>query len=179
MMVTVDTVATPVAVANAGTDSIDLLNDSTISFDNSGSSGSSFEWFFGDGDSATGGDVTHTFDSSGTYNVMLVAIIGNCEDTSTVAVQVTNSTSLRALTESDAVRVHPNPSSGRIQVELNKVFDGKVRVMDLTGRTVHRASFKGSDQWLDLSKQEEGVYFVRLLKHDGSTFGIRRIIMTR
>ncbi|MFN4083380.1 MAG: PKD domain-containing protein [Bacteroidia bacterium] len=47
---------------------------------------STLNWDFGDGNTATGNTVTHSYATSGTYDVMLVAGVGGCADTLIVSV---------------------------------------------------------------------------------------------
>jgi PKD repeat protein/glucose/arabinose dehydrogenase len=67
---------TPVAKASANKDSGPA--PLTVEFSSEGSSDAdgdelTFEWDFGDGETATGATVTHTFDEPGTFNVRLTA----------------------------------------------------------------------------------------------------------
>lgn len=66
----------------------------TVTFHNTGR-GDSFEWSFGDGDSATTAQPTHTFTTAGEYTVRLVATKANgCKtsDTATATVRVIGNT---------------------------------------------------------------------------------------
>lgn len=56
---------------------------SSVSFTNTSSTHQSRTWFFGDGNSSTGNNPTHTYFTSGTMNVMLVIVNGPCTDTIT------------------------------------------------------------------------------------------------
>lgn len=54
-----------------------------------GTPGMSYTWYFGDGNSATGSPVTHTYAAAGTYQVVLVSIGGGCLDSAFATVTVT------------------------------------------------------------------------------------------
>jgi len=62
-----------------------------VNFTNTSTNGEDYEWNFGNGNSTTAADLsgqTQTYDTPGTYTVMLVANQGNCSDTSYVTVVV-------------------------------------------------------------------------------------------
>jgi gliding motility-associated-like protein len=63
----------------------------TVNFQNNSQNGSSFQWYFGNGQSANVSDLssqTQTYDTTGLYTVMLVAQNGNCFDTAYVQIEV-------------------------------------------------------------------------------------------
>lgn len=83
-----DTAAQNAALAVAGSGLTGWINEPVV-FDGSGSSGDSFEWYFGDGSSSTGLVSTHTFSEPGTYQAVLTAFGGNgINDTDAIAVSI-------------------------------------------------------------------------------------------
>ncbi len=52
--------------------------------------GLSFRWFFGDGDSSSASNPSHTYTSPGTYNVKLVISTASCSDSVTKQVDILN-----------------------------------------------------------------------------------------
>ena len=77
---------TPVAVTAAfDTGTIDGL---TVSFINASINGASYTWDFGDGNTSTDSDPTHTYAADGVYTVTLTAKNGENEDMATKDVEV-------------------------------------------------------------------------------------------
>lgn len=62
------------AVANFSAAPLSGCAPLTVTFSNSSSNGSQYVWYFGDGDSSTLSNPTHTYIDSGSYSVTLIAI---------------------------------------------------------------------------------------------------------
>ncbi len=63
----------------------------TVNFQNNSQFGSSYQWYFGNGQTANTTDLSaqqQTYDTTGVYTVMLVAQNGNCFDTAYVQIEV-------------------------------------------------------------------------------------------
>ncbi len=81
-----------------------------------------------------------------------------------------NSADKQRLTEQSlepaAVLVYPSPTSGKVHLPLGQLSEQptRIRVLDITGREVLRTRVRGSKQAieLDLTKQQEGLYFIHL-----------------
>lgn len=53
-----------------------------------GTTGITYTWYYGDGTNGSGSPVSHTYSSTGTYNVTLITNASGCSDTNTMAVVV-------------------------------------------------------------------------------------------
>jgi hypothetical protein len=96
-----------------------------------------------------------------------------------VTVEVIDETSIQERSGSGSeFSLRPNPTSGQFKVDFEQVRNGRIEVMDLTGRQVHEADVNGSRANMDLSGQEEGVYFIRLIDQDGGTLGVKRLVLS-
>jgi PKD repeat protein len=72
---------------------IDTLNPLKVKFNNQSSgAGLAYQWSFGDGNNSVNENPTHIFGISGNYQVELVSSNGNCSDTSTVGLNISNCT---------------------------------------------------------------------------------------
>ncbi len=61
--------------------------------------------------------------------------------------------------------VYPNPTTGPLTIKRNVVESGSVDVLNMSGIIVSSKSFKknnSSDIYLDISNQQDGIYFVRI-----------------
>lgn len=82
--------------------------DSTVTFTNqstvSGSAGLTHKWFFGDGDSLLTAAASHSYDTTGSYQVTLISTSNGCVDSAI-----------------NTVNIYPNPTANFI---LNNVCEG-------------------------------------------------------
>lgn len=66
-----------------------LCNNLTVNFTNTSFGASTYKWYFGDGDSSTAQNPSHTYSAPGVYNVTLVCNQGEtCNSTSTQTVDI-------------------------------------------------------------------------------------------
>jgi hypothetical protein len=77
------------------------------------------------------------------------------------------------------ISIYPNPSKGTFIVQIsgagNQIGKSEIVVTNILGKTVYKASAKGSYTTVDLSSAEDGVYFVSLQNQWGKT--TRKIIV--
>ena len=154
--------------------------DLTITFDASSSVGATdYSWDFGDGNSGTGMNTTHTYTANGTYYVTLT-VTGPC-DTATFSDSVTVAgINLEENIISSSLSIYPNPTSGMLDVSFDTQGSGDaiLSITDLSGRLVEQIDatdlnghFK--DQ-LDLSKLARGTYLLRV--ESGGMTAVVRIV---
>lgn len=80
----------------------------------------------------------------------------------------------------EVLKAFPNPSAGQftLEIELAQASDLRISVMDLAGRTVYAQTENRVQNYLeqiDLSKQSQGVYVLRVETAKGMTY--RRLIV--
>jgi hypothetical protein len=66
--------------------------------------------------------------------------------------------------EKEKLSVYPNPNKGRFRIDFNKreVNNFDLQVVDKSGKTVHRKTYTGSSQRIDLSHLPPGIYYCYL-----------------
>ncbi len=160
----------PAAVANAGSDvtTTYLGSGGTVNFNNTGSTGVSYDWDFGDGNSSTSASPTHNYTAPGTYTVILTATLGNCTDTDTLIITVLSGIGIEeASAFENAITVYPNPSNGLINVgfDLASTNDVSIKVTDAVGKLIAVLPTQGvrnNTVIVDITDQAKGVYFVNI-----------------
>ncbi|MEO1049351.1 MAG: T9SS type A sorting domain-containing protein [Bacteroidota bacterium] len=63
---------------------------------------------------------------------------------------------------SDAFEVYPNPSSGRISLVMENESPARFEILNLQGGVVHQGEMDGSEQEIDLTGVNQGIYMVKV-----------------
>ena len=170
-METFTTLQAPIAAG------IDVNDNGNGNYDFSADTASvgTISWDFGDGNSANGDSVNHTYAAPGTYTVTMIAENACGADTVTITVNFVSVDQFAM----NAVRLYPNPTQGSFKIE-NLPMDGGdviIRVMDVSGRTLfNRVLSEGvSMHDMDISSFSAGTYFLSISNTSGTrTYSIVR-----
>jgi hypothetical protein len=141
-------------------------NGNTVSFQNSSANAAGYQWYFGDGNTSTQKNPTHTYSNQGSFQVKLVA--KRCEDADTAIQQVAVGSAAVATTQiNHDVHLFPNPVHDILQITAAaKIL--KVRVFDVAG--AERKSVTGlrtTETTLNLGDLAPGVYLVSVVTEQG------------
>ena len=137
---------------------------SLVAFENASLYGSSWTWFFGDGNTSIEKNPVHEYGADGTYNVMLVTCNSMTCDTTFQTIAI-GETGVDGLELSDIV-VFPNPATNTLSVKSISGNTGTVSLYDAAGRLIVQQDLNGNGL-VDVSSFTSGVYMVELLSHQG------------
>jgi hypothetical protein len=149
----------------------------TVQFLNNSTNATSYTWNFGDGNTSTSANPSHTYATGGDFTVVLTATNGDCSNTFTI-----NLTSV-AVSENVAfedLMVFPNPTENELNIQFS-AFDAGIMnatIFNLAGQVVSAEAFAVNAgnmfHTIDTSNLESGVYFVNL-NNNNSNITIRVI----
>ena len=170
VMVTSDTTHT--TTFTQSTDTIDYAVTTTpIQFTNTTTGGTDILWDFGDGDTSTDPNPTHSYTQNGMFMVSLSTTNANgCSHVKQDTVWVFNYFPVNTIPIPnlfEKVSVFPNPSNGQFNVQFNLDQPTliKIQVFDLLGREVlskGKQYFSRETMQLDLNAYRTGIYLLRL-----------------
>lgn len=170
-----DSCVTPVAdIIRA----IDPDNCYEVSF-TTNTQGYQYYWYFGDGDTDSGAQVTkHTYDTVGTYNACLVIfnIYGNnqiCADTACDSIKVCLSTGV-INPHSTQVLIYPNPVNDVLVVDIPDMDEATVIITDVIGRVQLRKTIHGTEA-MQVNSLSQGIYYVTV-EREGVILHRQRIV---
>ena len=144
-----------------------VRNGATIDLINFAIAGTSSFWEFGDGNTSVAKNPTHTYASSGTYQVTLnVTDRNSCIKSKTRTINIPSGVGIDPILAA-SFSLYPNPGQGILQVkaQVDQRRSMQLSVSDLTGHVVYRSELIESTQFdktLDLRHLAAGTYFLIL-----------------
>lgn len=114
----------------------------TISLQNGSESYCSFQWDFGDGETSSEMNPTHTYSTDGNYTITLITLVGNDYDTVSILVSIPfNPTELESI-DSDGFQVVFNSALDALKLKGNSNSQVRVAIYDMRGRLLVSEQFE-------------------------------------
>ena len=152
--------------------------DLTVDFTNNSTNATTYVWDFGDGNTSTENNPSHTYTTAGTYTVTLTANNLDCEDEvyQDIAVPLTG---INCIIANNAFEIYPNPTSGIFEIQLEKNYHPEsLQILDQAGRTILTLdSFDSevSNIPIDMGNADSGIYYI-MIASEGKTIAKKIII---
>ncbi len=140
----------------------------------------SWDWRFGDGNTSTLQNPTHTYLALGTYTVTLIVNNGDCLDTTEVEIDVNQYVGGEDGYFASEFDLYPNPSSDvfHLYLELYKRSNLAIAVTDLQGKMIYSEEVKSADTYkTDIQMQDfaKGVYILSVQAGEKKIF--RKLVL--
>lgn len=159
--VSINVQALPIAIA--GADNLNTVTNATINFSSAGSTGTNFDWDFGDGNSASGAAVAHQYINSGTYTVVLTVTDNGCTNTDTLTITIGVDNLTENAIDGFSFSIYPNPNQGTFSIEMSKSLGASVlEVFNTLGQLVYEQSLNTRVEQIDLQFLSSGIYTLRI-----------------
>jgi hypothetical protein len=148
-------------------------NNGNVTFTNTTTNSTTWQWSFGDGNTSTLENPTHTYASNGSYVISLTANSASC-GSSTFNLPLELSVGIGQIAGVEDVQLFPNPTLGLISLQFtsnrNQTF--AIRVTDATGRLIEQdaiTNYSGTyNKTYDLSSLARGMYFFTITSDNGA-----------
>ncbi len=141
-----------------------VQNNNDVTFTNTSTNGGSYFWDFGDGNTSNATNPLNTYTANGTFHVMLITTNDCNSDTAYNDVVITTT----GIEENSLgnIEVYPNPTNSVILIKLNNTVVNKIVLTDIIGKELLKIDKITEFVSIDLSKYNDGVYFVRFMSTD-------------
>lgn len=139
------------------------INDNTVTFNNISQNANSYSWILGDGNKSSFKSLSHTYLSSGTYEVSLIAKDSLCGKEDSITKTITlEFTSIQEF-ENQNITIYPNPTNGILYLETKIPMESYI-ISDMLGKQIHRSNFSTTSlhSSIDLSDFASGIYSITL-----------------
>ncbi len=131
----------------------------TLSFTYTGTTGyDSLKWTFGDGNTSTAANPTHTYSTTGAYTVC-VTVYTAC-GSSIYCYTINGTTNVNSMSLVP-VEIYPNPATTSLTIKWDNTIK-QVRISNLIGQTVYSHEFSSQQVQANVSGLPAGVYFVKV-----------------
>ncbi len=134
----------------------------TVTFTNKSVNGTGYNWSFGDGQTSTSANPSHTYNDTGTYIVRLITSKGGCADTVYSNVYI-GTASIGQSVEKTGLIISPNPVNNELHISSRLFLAGhySIVVTNVHGQAVRKLiSSHQEQQNLDVSGLVNGIYFL-------------------
>ena len=111
--------------------------------------------------------------------ILSVYAMNECGPSQPASIQITYTTGIDDV-DSYSVAVYPNPTNGRVNVQLTtnneQLFGGEIQLLDMFGKLLNRWEMNGNDTQLDLSSYAAGVYMLKLRNSQNATESVVKVV---
>lgn len=158
----VDTITVTVMPA-ATADFTFTVVDSVVSFTENLNNATIQAWFFGDGNSITASNPTHTYSDTGSFTASLIVLTPCGIDTITKIVKISSGTGISRI-HASVIHLYPNPAKENITIDVNGAMDvSTVSVYHVNGAMMYRSTVTNNSKLtIDLNSFSKGFYTIQL-----------------
>jgi hypothetical protein len=161
-------------VINANFSSV--INGETVSFTDNSTGATNWSWDFGDGNTSTIQNPTHTYTNNNVPHIVSLSINnGIC----TVYDSVFVSVGIEQIADELSLVISPNPATNKTRISFNQDLpeDLNIELINSEGKLMIKTKIKAgnSSKSLDLSTLPPTMYFLRL--YTNNIFDVRKLIV--
>jgi PKD repeat protein len=152
-------------------------NDLTVTTNNTSTSGT-YSWDFGDGNTSSQTNPSHTYDEPGNYTICL-SVTTSCGTFNTCnTVPILSVSSIEEEIVISSV-VYPNPAENTLFVQVNSARVQAIRVVDISGKELLKQNISSEITELSVSELASGMYFIHLIDGTQKTVSINRFVIKK
>ncbi len=152
--------------------------DSATSFYDSSITANSWAWDFGDGNTSTVQNPTHTYVTKGNYIVNLTVTDNRgCTQNVSKNMLVAYSIGIEENLIDPQMYIYPNPAADYFTLKTN-VSISSIKIFDATGKVIYNEVLSGEtneEYSINTSNLSNGIYFIRVFDSNGVTLGVERL----
>jgi PKD repeat protein len=117
-------------------------------------------WDFGDGNTGTGQNTSHTYARSGYYQIQLI-VTDSCDVDTIVKPLLIIAQGTSQI--SDSWKVYPNPANEEVWLVGNSILNGNIQLFDALGRKVQIPHFENQGTKMKISTRSlpNGIYWIK------------------
>jgi hypothetical protein len=138
------------------------LGNYEVSFTSNSTYAKEYLWDFGDGNTSSDPNPTHTYSTHGTYSVKHFALNCELEDSSMQTINITPS-GIKKPNFNCNIKIYPNPTSGKLIIEDENTIGAEILIYNNLGELVLRQDKNSEKATIDLKHLPNGIYYIHLI----------------
>lgn len=148
-----------------------------VNFTNTSQNAAYYFWDFGDGNTSTQKNPTHTYNTDNNYNVMLVANY-NCDGTDTAYKIVTIATGIIKNNLELNTQIFPNPAKENINVTTKNITLQSIRILNAQGKIIQEVKTEAekNNYTISVATYTKGFYFIQLIDNNGNVLNKKLVV---
>lgn len=145
-----------------------------ISFTNTSINAESYVWDFGDGDSSTLPNPSHTYQVNGVYRTKLISSTCALSDSMVQSINI-NVSGLSEEKNNLNFTIYPNPANDQIMLKCNNQLIKSFTLFNYQGIKLKENEVNSFDLQIFISDLPVGLYFIKIVANDNS-IGIKKFL---
>ncbi len=145
---------------------INSITGLTVGFLNLSTCADTYLWNFGDGDTLSTINPTHTYLQPGNYIITLIACNSYGCDTIVYSLYI-NNTGLTEHQASPSFSLYPNPTTSLFNISFNEEQkNSTIKILNVLGEITFQSTINSKQTTIDISALPQGIYFVEITTAD-------------
>lgn len=97
-----------------------------------------------------------------------VTDVSTCTNSTSIMITADNCTGIEERNLDESLSIYPNPNAGQFTIEINDQLrsGNEIKVYDILGKLIFDEKVNDQKNYIDLSDQPKGVYFVKIYNSD-------------
>lgn len=145
-----------------------ISSSNQVAFTNTSLNATNFNWNFGDGGTSESNNPTHTYLTTGTYTLQLIANKCGISDTTFQTINITITLEVNEITQTNNLNIYPNPVTTIFNVKQDLSNKITYKIASITGQEIQTGIINNSEKQINASLLSEGIYFLQLFDNNKS-----------
>jgi len=165
-------------VASFDASATSVMQDQQVSFTSTGNNATSYNWNFGDGNTATGTNAAHTYETAGVYNVTLEASnTTGCSSASTRTIHVSGtSTGINNISYNNNIAIWSNDNKVYVDFAQVSQVQATVTIYNIIGQEIFQDKVSNNGLFTKEIDNIEAGYLVVNVKN-GDSITTRKVFI--
>lgn len=156
--------------ANHPTANFTYNGGGTINFTNTSTNGAYYFWDFGDSNTSTIENPSHTYNSNNTYQIRLIVYSADSCFIDTITQQITiTAAGILDFSNTNKTGIYPNPANSKITIQSNANHKNGI-IINALGDIVMEFT---TEKIIDIQNLNNGVFIIKLFYTDTETINLK------